>query len=73
MEDANRDVLLAALREQRHDQGRVEGALVVDCPMTSCPVGEVSMRVRERAGGRLVQPPLKCCRYGAEAMFLRLE
>jgi hypothetical protein len=26
MEGANREELLAALREQRHDQGRVEGA-----------------------------------------------
>jgi hypothetical protein len=73
MEDANRDALLAALREQRRDQGRVQGVLVVECPMTSCPVGEIPIHVRERVGGRLVQPPVKCCRCGVEAMFLRLE
>jgi hypothetical protein len=73
MGDANRDALLAALREQRRRQGSVQGILVVECPTTSCPVGEIPMRVRERAGGRLVQPPLTCCRCGAEAMFLRLE
>jgi hypothetical protein len=60
MGDANREALLTALREQRRGQGRVEGVLVVECPMTSCPVGEVSMRVRGRAGGHLVQPKLKC-------------
>lgn len=72
MGDDNREELLAALREQRRGKGRVEGVLVVECSMTSCPVGEVSMRVRERAGGHLVQPKLKCPRCGAETFFLRL-
>jgi hypothetical protein len=73
MGDANREALLDALREQRRGQGRVHGILVVECSMTSCPEGEIPMRVRDRVGGRLVQPPLKCCRCGAETMFLRLE
>jgi hypothetical protein len=73
MGDANWEELLDALREQRRDQGRVEGVLVAECPMTSCPVGEVPIHVRERAGGRLVQPPLTCGRCGAETFFLRLE
>jgi hypothetical protein len=73
MRDANREELLDALREQRRRQGAVHGILVVECPTTSCPVGEIPMRVRERAGGHLVQPKLKCPRCGVEATFLRLE
>jgi hypothetical protein len=71
--DDNREELLAALREQRRQQGRVEGLLVAECPATSCPVGEIRMYVREHAGGRLVQFPIKCPRCGHHAWFLRLE
>ena len=72
MSTENREELLAALREQRRDQGRVQGVLICECSMTSCPVGEVRITVKESTGGKLVQPALKCPRCGAETMFLQL-
>jgi hypothetical protein len=71
--DENRQDLLAALREQRRQQGRIQGLLVVECPMTSCPVSTITMRVQEQSGANLVQPKITCCRCGTETWFLRLE
>jgi hypothetical protein len=69
----NREEMLTALREQRRRQGRVQGILTLECPTTSCPVQSITLRIREQAGGHLIQPRLKCCRCGQEAWFVALE
>jgi hypothetical protein len=73
MDAENREELLEALREQRQRQGRVQGLMTLECAQTSCPVQVITVRVRETVGGRLLQPPMKCCRCGSELYFLALE
>jgi len=72
--NGNDHELLAALREQRRrQQGKIHGRLVVECAASSCPVSLITMTVNEAAGGRLLQPKLKCPRCSQEAWFVRLE
>jgi hypothetical protein len=72
MDVVNRSELLQELRRVRDRQGQINGRMELECPQTSCPVQSVSLRVRERAGGRLLQAPMKCCRCGNELHFLSL-
>jgi hypothetical protein len=71
----NREVLLAALRSARRDggDGNVRGVVVAECTMTSCPVGEIRLAVKEAPARKLLQPKLKCPRCGMETWFLRLD
>lgn len=69
----NRDALLSALREARRRQGRVQGVLVVECSVTSCPVGEIRMAVKEAPARKLLQPKLTCPRCGMETWFVQLD
>ena len=70
----NREEMLTVLREQRRRQGgKIRGLMTLECPASSCPVGEITIRVHERAGGTLLQPKLKCCRCGQEVWFVGLE
>jgi hypothetical protein len=73
MNTDNREALLAELRSARDRQGQVSGILTLECSHTSCPVQVVTLRVRERLDGRLLQPPMKCCRCGNELVFIALE
>jgi hypothetical protein len=73
MEANNRERLLAELRSARERRGFVNGTMTFECVHTSCPVQVVTLRVRERVGGHLMQPKVKCPRCGNELEFLALE
>jgi hypothetical protein len=65
MDVVNRGELLEELRSARErQQGKIYGRMAFECSHTSCPVQQVTLTVRERAGGRLLQPVMKCCRCG---------